>query len=149
MKSTPGYYLTFMLCAILLLAACQKDVTEPTSADPNNKEPIADSGSKYEPPDGDCLFILGQSDENYMQAYMAKVRKNPAPAGFAFYTSLSDGAVKNDLPRYKAFLDKYPNTVLQLAIWTGERKWGDPGYYLDDIVNGRYDPHFHPLWLRV
>ena len=144
MKPRHNYFI-FVLSIILFLAACQKDVTAPASNDSNSEEPITDNGSKFEPPDGDCLFILGQADEAYMEAYIAKVRKTPTPAGFAFYTSLSDGAVQKDMPRYKTFLDKYPNTVLQLAIWTGERKWGNPGYYLDDIVNGRYDLNIYVL----
>jgi len=122
--------------------ACDK--SSPTNDD-NDDDPIVESGPTYEPADGECLFILGQADNDYMQAYMDKVRKTPAPAGFAYYTSLSDGAVQGDLPRYKAFIDQYPNSVLQLAIWTGERQWGDPGYYLDEIISGRYDANILAL----
>jgi hypothetical protein len=86
-----------------------------------------------------CLFIIGQSSEEEMEAYIREVRNTPVPAGFAFYTSLSDDAVQEDMPRYKSFMEYYPYTVLQLAIWTGERQWGDPGYYLDRIINGQYD----------
>jgi len=130
----------FQIIAIILLflMSCKNDVNEPSNNGPN-KEPEIPGGPKFEPPDGECLFILGQADEGYMEAYMNKVRKNPAPAGFAFYTSLSNNAVQKDMPRYQAFLEKYPDTALQLAIWTGERQWGNPGYYLDDIVRGRYD----------
>ena len=124
---------------LLLIIFCDKKSTEPTIEEPITTAP------KFEPPDGECLFILGQANETYMEAYLNKVRKDPLPAGFAFYTSLSNGAVQKDMPRYKAFLDKYPNTTLQLAIWTGERQWGDPGYYLDDIVNGRYDQNISAL----
>jgi hypothetical protein len=123
-----------------IIISCKKDVTEPDADKPDSGDHVADnSGPKFEPPDGKCLFILGQANNDYMEAYMDKVRKSPTPAGFAYYTSLSDGAVQGDMPRYKAFLDKYPNTVLQLAIWTGERQWGEPGYYLDRIAKGQYD----------
>lgn len=135
----------FVFIIILILCYCKNDVTEPTKENPNGENPIVNGGSKFEPPDGECLFILGQADNDYMEAYMNKVRKNPAPAGFAYYTSLSNNAVQNDMPRYKSFLDKYANTVLQLAIWTGERQWGDPGYYLDDILLGRYDQNINAL----
>lgn len=135
--------LLFLVPFSLLLFSCKNDVTNPN----NDKPPInppADNGPLFEPPDGDCLFILGQSDIAAMEAYMSKVKKTP-PAGFAFYTSLSNGAVQGDMPRYKTFLEKYPNTTLQLAIWTGERQWGDPGYYLDDIKNGKYDQNIEAL----
>ncbi len=143
MSVKPGFLL-LLIMSLLFTTVCKKDVTDPTDK-PNDEEPVVNAGPKFEPPDGDCLFILGQANNDYMTAYMNKVRKTPAPAGFAYYTSLSDGAVQQDMPRYKAFLDQYPNTVLQLAIWTGERQWGDPGYYLDDIVKGRYDQNIDAL----
>ncbi len=135
---------TLCLAGVLFFLSCKNDVNKPTNNPPDD-DPIVQTGPKFEPPDGECLFILGQADNDYMEAYMNKLRKDPTPAGFAYYTSLSDGAVQKDLPRYKAFLDKYPNTVLQLAIWTGERQWGDPGYYLDDVVKGRYDKNIEAL----
>jgi len=125
----------------LIFFSCKNDVTEPPKEDPVPET----GGPKFEPPDGEKLFILGQADNEYMEAYINKVRNSPAPAGFAYYTSLSDGAVQKDMPRYKAFLDKYPNTVLQLAIWTGERQWGNPGYYLDSILMGKYDQNITDL----
>ena len=118
------------LIIILLLVNCKDDVTEPT--------PRAGSNA-LEPADGQCLFIIGQSSNDYMEAYIREVRSMPVPAGFAYYTSLSGRAVQEDLPRYKAFMENYPFTVLQLAIWTGERQWGDPGYYLDEIIRGEHN----------
>ena len=129
----------FLSCLILL--HCKNNVNEPVPAE----SPPNISGPLFEPPDGKCLFILGQANNDYMQAYMNTIRKSPPPAGFAYYTSLSDGAVQKDLPRYKSFLEKYPSTMLQLAIWTGERKWGNPGYYLDDILKGKYDRNIKAL----
>jgi len=111
---------------------CKKKVNEPIFPD---EEQV----SNFMPPDGECLFIIGQANEAYMEAYIEEVRSDPVPAGFAFYTSLSNGAIQGDLPRYKTFMDQYPNTILQLAIWTGERQWGDPGYYLDQITSGQFD----------
>ncbi|HPG42126.1 MAG TPA: hypothetical protein PLP19_07950 [bacterium] len=131
----------FLVITSVFGVSCKNDVTEPDNKKP---APVTET-PKYEPPDGDCLFILGQSNTIFMDAYMNKVRKTPTPAGFAFYTSLSNNAVQQDMPRYKTYLDKYPNTVLQLAIWTGERQWGDPGYYLDDIVDGKYDQNIIAL----
>ena len=112
----------------------------------NNDDSSQDTtGTKFEPPDGECLFILGQADEAAMDAYMEAIDTLHLPAGFAFYTSLSNGAIQNDMPRYKAYLDKYPYAALQLAIWTGARGQGSPGYYLDQIVNGQYDANIIAL----
>lgn len=105
----------------------------------SNEETITSSGPKFEPADNECLFILGQADEIQMNAYVTEISSPKIPAGFAFYTSLSGNAVQNDLPRYKTFMSNYQNSILQLAIWTGERQWGNPGYYLDQIVKGSYD----------
>jgi len=123
-----------LACIVLcVLSFCSDNST-------NNDDPPPDTtGTMFEPPDGDCLFILGQADTTEMNAYITNVKSSPIPAGFAFYTSLSDNATQNDMAKYKTYLDKYPNTTLQLAIWTGERQWGDPGYYLDDIVNEQHD----------
>ena len=125
-----------VLLAGLIFWSCQKNVNGPESDDLISRH-------SFKPPDGECLFILGQASEASMEAYMNEVRQSPA--GFAFYTSLSDGAVQGDMPRYQAFLNQYLNTMLQLAIWTGERQWGDPGYYLDRVVQGQYDYNISAL----
>jgi len=139
MKTINSIFSILFLFGWIFLISCEKEISGPEQDEKGNGEEIAANGPKFEPPDGECLFILGQANENDMDAYINTVRKNPAPAGFAFYTSLSNGAVQKDMPRYKTYLQKYPFTALQLAIWTGERQWGEPGYYLDDIVKGRYD----------
>jgi hypothetical protein len=128
----------FFIISVCILTFCKNKVSEP---DQDNNS----SGPRFEPPDGECLFILGQANNTAMEAYINEVITLPLPAGFAYYTSLSNGAIQNDMPRYKAFLDKYPNTVLQLAIWTGERQWGPPGYYLKEIIQGRYDMNIDAL----
>ncbi|MBN2000238.1 hypothetical protein JW935_21995 [candidate division KSB1 bacterium] len=120
---------------------CHKNATGPNHDNP----PGTITQTALAPADGDCLFILGQASTTEMLAYMDRIQKSPPPAGFAFYTSLSDGAVQKDMPRYQSFMENYPNTVLQLAIWTGERQWGAPGYYLDDIVDGKYDKNIADL----
>lgn len=141
MKLKQILFLPILFFLLLVITSCKNDVTEPVEKKP---DPTT-SDSRFEPPNGDCLFILGQANTAYMDAYMNKVRKTPIPAGFAFYTSLSGNAVQQDMPRYKSYLDQYPNTVLQLAIWTGERQWGNPGYYLDDIVKGEFDENILAL----
>ncbi len=130
-----------IISIVLVISACNNAPTKPENNDPGDDT----TGSKFEPPDGQCLFILGQADEDQMKAYISQVRSTPVPAGFAFYTSLSNGAVQGDMPRYKSFLEDYPNTILQLAIWTGERQWGTPGNYLDEITSGKYDQNIIAL----
>lgn len=126
-------YIILSCLVIYFLSFCSDNSTN------NDDTPPDTTGTMLEPPDGECLFILGQADEDEMDAYIAEVKSSPLPAGFAFYTSLSSSATQNDMSRYKTYLDKYPNTVLQLAIWTGAREQGYPGYYLDEIVNGQHD----------
>jgi len=109
----------------------------------NSSRDISDT--KFEPPDGECLFVLGQADTSEMNAYIRNVKPSPPPAGFAFYTSLSGSATQNDLARYKSYLDNYPYTTLQLAIWTGERDQGYPGFYLDQIAGGGRDANILAL----
>lgn len=128
------------LClTILMLQSC--------SGEENNNS--NNSSPKFEPPDGTCLFILGQSDNDYMQEYLRFVRGTPAPAGFAYYTNLSFGSNEQNIPRYKNFISQYPNSSLQLAVWTGARFENSegwyPGYLLDDIVSGEYDAGIRAL----
>lgn len=126
--------ITYIILSCIFLSFCSDNSTN------NDDDPPPDTnGTMFEPPDGECLFILGQADTSEMNAYITNVKSSPLPAGFAFYTSLSGDATQNDMTRYKTYLEKYPYTVLQLAIWTGEKRWGDPGYYLDEIVNGQHD----------
>ncbi|MCF8414396.1 MAG: hypothetical protein K9G44_13335 [Melioribacteraceae bacterium] len=123
---------------ILTLTACSDNGTEP-------ENDTTSAAVKFAPADGECLFILGQADTQEMAAYVNEVNHSPHPAGFAFYTSLSGSAIQTDLPKYKTFMDNYPNTALQLAIWTGERRWGNPGYYLDEVLAGDYDANIIAL----
>jgi hypothetical protein len=132
-----NHNLLFCLFIIpILFSTCKNDVAKP---------PVQAGSNALEPPDGKCLFIIGQSSNDYMEAYIREVRNTPVPAGFAYYTSLSGRAVQDDIPRYKAFMENYPYTLLQLAIWTGERQWGDPGYYLDEIIRGEHDQNILAL----
>ena len=105
----------------------------------------SDSSSAFVPSDGEALFILGQASEQHMRDYIEEVQGDPLPAGFAFYTSLSGNATANDMGRHINFLRDYPNSTLQLAIWTGERQWGTPGYYLDEILSGEHDQNIITL----
>ena len=106
---------------------------------------VQNTNSGFIPDDGEALFILGQANEQHMRDYLSEVRSTPLPAGFAFYTSLSGSKPLEDMSRYITFMRGYPNTMLQLAIWTGERRWGNPGYYLDEIIEGKYDENIITL----
>lgn len=124
------YFFSVLILFLVLSSSC-KDLG--ISTEPEVKSSV------FAPPDGQKLFILGQSSESHMEDYILNVKSDANPAGFAFYISLSGSKPLNDMARYKVFLNKYPNTTLQLAIWTGEERWGEPGYYLDEIVSGNHD----------
>jgi len=106
---------------------------------------IEHGGEKFEPADGNTLFILGQADESAMRDYISKVQNDKIPAGFAFYTSLSGDGAKENMQEINDFVSDYPNSTLQLAIWTGEARWGDPGYYLREILRGEHDEEITDL----
>jgi hypothetical protein len=136
-------YFTQVLVSVIILFLLT-DCSDKSTNNDDNFSPDT-TGMKFEPPDGECLFILGQADEEEMDAYIETIDSSRYPAAFAFYTSLSGSAAQNDMAKYKAYLEKYPYTALQLAIWTGEKQWGDPGYYLDDILNGQHDSQISVL----
>lgn len=127
-----------LISIIFITLNCKDNTTDPIPPDTAVK-------TSLEPDDGTCLFIIGQSNMWEMEDYIAEVDSEQYPAGFAFYTSLSGSAIQSDLPRYIGYLEPYPNSAMQLAIWTGERQWGVPGYYLDEIVNGKYDANIKAL----
>lgn len=111
----------------------------------SNEISIEHPGEKFEPKDGSTLFILGQADKRAMQQYITTVQNEPLPAGFAFYTSLSGEGAKDNMREINDFISDYPNSTLQLAVWTGERRWGDPGYYLRAILRGEHDKEINDL----
>lgn len=130
------YTFSLIICSFLVLSSC-KDNPSDSGQD--------SSVSNFAPTDGQKMFILGQASEQHMEDYLDEVKGDPLPAGFAFYTSLSGNATMDDMGRYIQFMNQYPNTTLQLAIWTGERQWGDPGYYLDEILAGERDANIVTL----
>ena len=125
---------------IILLTLCLTSCKEQAA----NTEPNLNQKT-YAPTSDDALFILGQSSVKHMEDYITEVRSNPLPAGFAFYISISGNSTREDMARYILFLRKYPNSTLQLAIWTGLRDFGTPGYYLDEVVNGEHDENIVDL----
>ena len=115
------------------------------------KENPSDSGESgsvqntFAPEDGEALFILGQAHEHVMEEYFEEVQDDPYPAGFAFYTSLSGDGTYTDMARYISFMRRYPNSALQLAIWTGDSNGEYPGSYLDEIIDGNMDAQIEVL----
>ncbi|TNE70254.1 hypothetical protein EP331_12680 [bacterium] len=101
---------------------------------------------KFEPADGTSLFILGQSRNTEMAAYIGSVKSDPTPAGFAYYTNLNYGVPNVDIDDAEEFISQYGDAVLQLAIWTGGNYSSTrPGYYLDEIVKGEKDQGIRQL----
>lgn len=100
----------------------------------------------FEPPDGSALFILGQAHDSEMKSYIEYFNTLPTPAGFAYYTNLNYGIPGRDVEKMEEFIRQYPNTVLQLALWTGGNFASTrPGYYLDEVVRGEKDQGIREL----
>ncbi|MFN0117309.1 MAG: glycoside hydrolase family 26 protein [Elusimicrobiota bacterium] len=104
------------------------------------------ASSKYEPPNGQTLLIIGQ-DIDSIRTYLQDLGK--VPAGFMSYTSLENleglttmadpgGGVQFAQP----LVDEYPNTVWQLGLYLVGQ--------LEGINQGRYDERIDKLgeWLR-
>ena len=138
-------YIFILHILFTFVITCFLQYCSDSSTNNDDKSSPDTTGTMFEPPDDDCLFILGQADTSEMNAYISNVKSTPPPAGFAFYTSLSGSATQNDMTRYKSYLDDYPYTLLQLAIWTGERDQGYPGFYLDQITSGARDANILAL----
>lgn len=140
MREIGAVRVLFLVAILILTISCKDSTTNPE---------IDISQKSFAPTNGERMFILGQSSEDHMEDYLSDVKSDPLPAGFAFYTSLSGDQPGNDMIRYIQFLNKYPNTTLQLAIWTGLREFGDPGYYLDNVINGEHDSNIIQLATAV
>ena len=103
--------------------------------------------SKFEPPDGKKLVIIGQ-DNNTIESYINSV--NIVPAGFMVYTSIQKmEGLYSESPDYGSgiiyadrLIKKYPNTVLQIGLYMVDA--------LQDTYNGRYDENIKKMaiWLK-
>jgi hypothetical protein len=102
----------------------KKTVMTPPIATPNDK----------------VLFILGQSHIAEMNNYMRSFSDLPIPDGFSFYTNLEADNTKKDFQQALDFMQKYPDAIFHLAVWTGGNyPTTKPGYYLDEICLGLKD----------
>jgi len=98
---------------------------------------------RFVPPAGKIILIVGQDVEN-IKAYLESVKI--VPAGFAAYTSaefaegLTDETDNGGGPQHaQVLVDRYPNTVLQLALYMvneAEKVYsGDVDESLDKIAD--------------
>ena len=98
--------------------------------------------SKYVPPQGKTLLIMGQTKEainDYLQAFP----NEQIPGGWAAYFGVTTfkGVVdtyKNDTgssQNHQMLVDQFPNTVIQSAMWmVGE--WNIPKYTGEGYYDG-------------
>ncbi len=103
--------------------------------------------SKYEPPDGKKLIIIGQDNKTIEDYIMSE---KMIPAGFMVYTSIQKmEGLDRESPDYGAgvmnaaeLIRKYPNTVLQIGLYMVDA--------LQDTYNGRYDGNIKKLavWIN-
>lgn len=103
-------------------------------------ECIAQSQSKFIPPDDQVLLVIGQ-DKNVIRDYL-KMEK--IPAGFSFYTSIQNvdgihGPIDygGGIQDAKYLTDEYPDTVLQVGLYMVDA--------LKDIVDGKFDSNIKNL----
>lgn len=97
--------------------------------------------SKFVPPDGKTLLIMGQTVESITE-YMDHFQDRPIPGGWSSYWGIPEftgvtEAHKNETgssQNHQMLIEKFPNTVVQSAMWM-VGKW--------DVVkkagNGDYD----------
>ncbi len=98
-------------------------------------------GSKFVPPEGKTLLIMGQTVERISE-YMDHFRHRPLPGGWSAYWGIPEfkgvtethknetGASQN----HQMLIDSFPNTVVQSALWM-VGKWD----VAQKAGNGDYD----------
>lgn len=97
--------------------------------------------SKFIPPDGKTLLILGQTVERITE-YMDHFQHRPMPGGWSAYWGIPEfnGVTethKNETgssQNHQMLIDSFPNTVVQSAMWM-VGKWNVAKY----AGNGEYD----------
>ncbi len=97
--------------------------------------------SKFIPPDGKTLLIMGQTLESITE-YMDHFQDNPVPGGWSAYWGIPEfagvtEAHKNDTgssQNHQMLIDKFPNTGVQSAMWM-VGKWNVAKF----AGNGEYD----------
>ncbi len=80
--------------------------------------------SKYVPPDGKTLLIMGQTVESITE-YMDHFKHRPIPGGWSAYWGIPEftgvtEAHKNETgstQNHQMLVDEFPNTVIQSAMW--------------------------------
>ncbi len=100
--------------------------------------------SKFVPPDGKTLLIMGQTVERITE-YMDHFQDQPIPGGWSAYWGIPEFAGVTDSHKnetgssqnHQLLVEKFPNTVLQSAMWmVGKwdiaKKAGNGDY--DDVV---------------
>lgn len=97
--------------------------------------------TKFVPPDGKTLLIMGQTVESITE-YMDSFAEQPGPAGWAVYWGIPSMKGVDEIStnetgssqHHQMLVDRFPNTVLQSALWMVGR-WD----VLEKAGNGEYD----------
>lgn len=102
--------------------------------------------SKFVPPEGKVLLIIGQSKDS-IDAYVADV--GMIPGGFMVYTSVQemDGIYSpvdygGGVQYFQYLVEQYPNTVIQIGLYMVNA--------LNGVIEGQYDDNIDKLgeWIR-
>ena len=97
--------------------------------------------SKFVPPDGKTLLIMGQTVERITE-YMDHFQHRPIPGGWSAYWGIPEFAGVTDTHKnesgssqnHQMLIDNFPNTVVQSAMWM-VGKWD----VAKNVSNGKYD----------
>ena len=97
--------------------------------------------SKFVPPDGKTLLIMGQTVERITE-YMDHFQHRPIPGGWSAYWGIPEFAGVTDTHKnesgssqnHQMLIDNFPNTIVQSAMWM-VGKWD----VAKNVGNGEYD----------
>ena len=136
---------TLLACATARLPADTTRRIEPmvakikTDTDPNFVYDY--ENTKFVPPDGKTLLIMGQTVEGISE-YLDSFPDQPIPGGWAAYWAITEFAgvteayrnVTASTQNHQMLVDRFPGTVLHSAMWM-VGTWG----IAKDAGNGKYD----------
>lgn len=158
-----GLILLFLMACLELCAQGLDKAGVPTIQTITDPEFIYNyKGSKFVPPEGKTLLIMGQTVER-INEYMVHFQDRPIPGGWAAYWGIPEfkgitEGHKNDTgasQNHQMLIDTFPNTVVHSALWMVGRwniaKFAGNGDY-DQVVK-KYSNWAksvnRPIYLRI
>jgi hypothetical protein len=121
-------YFSLIACALVglssLSAQTATEMAEKISTQTDPEYIYEYEGSKFVPPQGKTLLIMGQTKER-IEEYQSLYSAQKAPAGWSSYWGIPEfkgvaTAFKNNTgstQHHQLLVDEFPNTVVQSAMW--------------------------------